>query len=315
MEKNRFVIYRVNKYLYVLVFISFLIANSINADEIGVDIFKDTPLDIECVIRFKNGDEITGEIIEKFKTGNNEYAIKFKTALGKTTVYDFQVADIRLKEEYYRHSHRLYLLPTAEPIVNNAFIGNFEMLLFYGGFGVSDWLSITGGTTIIPTLARNEQISTMNVKFTVYQEKFESMEGKASIALGGNLAFINHNNNFQHLYATATFTGAKSIITGSFFFKIGNENNYEVKFGREYLNLNYLNGSMGIGVGLDTKFTNWNDLHFIGELWNSDITAPSNTAVMLGLRLTNSKFSSDFGLAFFTQPFAIPVVSFAWTPF
>lgn len=306
-------------YLFNLFFLLLLSNISLYSEDIEIvskiNIFEELIIDQTYIIRLRNGDEITGIVSEKFTNDNDEYAIKFKTELGKTTIYDYQVADIRKKEDFYRHTHRVFLLPTAEPIGKNPFVGNFELLLFYGGVGVSDWLSITAGTTIVPTIRRDEQFSTMNVKLTVYDEKFDSMEGKASIAVGGNLAFINHNNNFQHLYAVASFTGYKSIITGGFFFKLGNQNNYEIKFGREFLNMNYLNGSMGVGIGLDSKFSNWNDIHFIGELWNSDIASPTNTAVLLGLRLANTKFSADFGLAFFTQPFAVPVFSFTWTPF
>ena len=237
--------------------------------------------DKEYVIRLKNGDIFSGFIVELVNDEEEGEGIKFKTALGKTTIYFFQIAEINLKEEFYKHTHRVFLLPTAEPISNNHFIGNFELLLFYGGFGISDIVSVTAGTTVVPTLNRDEQFSTLNLKFTVYNERFEDMEGKASIALGGNLAFINHNNNFQHLYAVASFTGPKSIITGGFFYKLGTQNNYELKFGREFLNANYFNGSFGVGLGLDTKFASSNDLHFIGELWNSDLAAPTNTAVLL----------------------------------
>ncbi|MFY8160821.1 MAG: hypothetical protein ACOVNU_05785 [Candidatus Kapaibacteriota bacterium] len=271
--------------------------------------------DKEYIIRLKNGDIFSGFIVELVTNEDEGDGIKFKTSLGKTNIYFFQIAEINLKEEYYRHNHRVFLLPTAEPISNNHFIGNFELLLFYGGFGIGDIVSVTAGTSVVPTLNRDEQFSTLNLKFTVYNERFEDMDSKAAIALGGNLAFINHNNNFQHLYAVASFTGPKSVLTGGFFYKLGTQNNYELKFGREFLNANYFNGSFGVGLGLDTKFASSNDLHFIGELWNSDIASPTNTAVLLGLRLNNTRFSADFGLAFFTQPFAVPVFSFVWTPF
>lgn len=279
----------------------------------------DISYDNEYIIKLKNGDIFSGFIVEKIENENadeNErLGIKFKTELGKTIIYDYQIAQIYLKESYYRHKHRVFLLPTAEPIKNDHFVGNYELLFFYGGVGIGDNISITAGTSVVPFINRDEQFSTMNLKVTVYDEKFESMEGKASIAVGGNLAFINHNNNFQHLYAVASFTGYKSILTGGFFYKLGTQDVYDLKFANERTPVTYFNGSMGLGLGLDTKFSNSNDLHFIGEMWNSDIANPTNTAVLLGLRLTNSKFSSDFGIMFFTQPFAVPVFSFVWTPF
>jgi hypothetical protein len=50
-------------------------------------------------------------------------------------------------------------------------------------------------------------------------------------------------------------------------------------------------------------------------LWNSDITKPSNSGILLGFRIGNSNVSADFGLAIFTTPYFIPFTSFVWTPF
>jgi len=302
----------------ILIFINLILFFNLNLSSEVLEKLE-ISYDKEYIIKLKNGDLFSGYIVEKIENDNakeNEgLGIKFKTELGKTIIYDYQISQIYLKESYYRHKHRVFLLPTAEPIKGDHFVGNYELLFFYGGVGIGDNISITAGTSVVPFINRNEQFTTMNLKVTVYDEKFESMEGKASIAVGGNLAFINHNNNFQHLYAVASFTSYKSILTGGFFYKLGNQDLYTLKFANERIPISYFNGSMGLGLGLDTKFSNSNDLHFIGEMWNSDIATPTNTAVLLGLRLTNSKFSSDFGIMFFTQPFAVPVFNFVWTPF
>ena len=88
-----------------------------------------------------------------------------------------------------------------------------------------------------------------------------------------------------------------------------------VKFDDNTINMKYENGNVGIALGLDTRIGSSRTLHFIGELWNSNITKPTNTAVLLGLRLAGQSVSADFGLAFFTQPFAAPFMSFVFTPF
>jgi hypothetical protein len=68
-------------------------------------------------------------------------------------------------------------------------------------------------------------------------------------------------------------------------------------------------------MGIDTEISGRHGLHFIGELWNSDVNQPTNSGVLLGLRLFNSGFSADFGVAFFMQPFVAPFASFVITPF
>ena len=75
------------------------------------------------------------------------------------------------------------------------------------------------------------------------------------------------------------------------------------------------NGAFGVGIGLDTRFPEMRNLHFVGELWNADITRPSNTDLYLGLRLGSTAVAMDFGLTIVPGPAAIPTVAFAWTPF
>jgi hypothetical protein len=99
------------------------------------------------------------------------------------------------------------------------------------------------------------------------------------------------------------------------FYKAGSDDYYKVRMGANSIDMNYADGSFGLGIGIDSRFSSMHDLHFIGELWNSDVTRPTHSAVMLGLRLCSSNFSADFGLSFFTQPFVAPFCSFVWTPF
>jgi hypothetical protein len=77
----------------------------------------------------------------------------------------------------------------------------------------------------------------------------------------------------------------------------------------------YEDGSFGLALGVDTHLSAWKDVRIIGELWNSNISKPTDTGVLLGVRLGNTKFSADFGLALFTSPFLLPFTSFSWTPF
>lgn len=279
-------------------------------------LFKDIKANekIEYYLRFKNGDEITGFISEIFDNKEDGEGIKFNTEFGKLTIYDFQISELRLKSELYRHTNRLYLMNTAEPIGSNHFVGNYELLFLYSGIGLADIASVNIGSSLIPGQS-NDQLSTVNIKLTVLNEPFESMDGKMVLAVGSSFAHINKNTEFLHFYGVSTFVGRRSNLSIGMFYKAGTNDIGIIKaFDKNYA-FTYGNGSFGLNVGLDTKFTESNDLHFIGELWNSDISKPTNTGILIGLRLANTKFSADFGMAMFTQPFVFPFISFVWTPF
>ncbi|MCX7736079.1 MAG: hypothetical protein N2319_05155 [Candidatus Kapabacteria bacterium] len=271
--------------------------------------------DYECVVRLKNGDIITGVITDVFNSENEGLGIKIITELGKATIYNNQIADVRIKDEYYRHNHRVFLLPTANPIKNNHFVGSFELLFLYLGAGISDFFSITAGRTIVPQVTSSQQISLINAKFTFLTMEFDSVARMVSLALGGNLGFANHNNRFQHLYVVSTIKLYKTELTGSVYYKVGSDDFNFIIYGNNMQELKYPNGSFGLGLGIDTEIPRMKGLHFIGELWNIDVERPTNTALMLGLRLCNTAVSADFGLALFTQPYIFPFVSFVWTPF
>lgn len=298
----------------ILLICFLLMTNFLRAEE---DIFKGIkPSETqEYIIRMKNGDLLTGTIVEMVSSPEDGDGIKFKTELGKATIYGFQIQEIRLKEENYRHSHKLFFLPTAEAIKDNYYISISELVLVNAGVGISDYFSITASRTLIPYINSDEQLTMFNAKATVLDMPFESTNGKMTVAVGVNYASLNDANKFYHFYGLATFRGDRSIFTTGIFYKNGSESFYTVKAKNEKFKVRYDDGSFGIALGLDTKFSNWHDIHFIGELWNSDISKPTNTGVLLGVRLSNTRFSADFGLAFFTQPLIAPFANFAWTPF
>ncbi len=268
----------------------------------------------EYYLRLKNGDELSGYIIEIIDNKEDGDGIRFKTEVGKAIIYDFQISELRLKSELYRHNNRLYFMNTAEPINNNHFIGNYELLFLYGGIGLVDVASINFGTSLVPGQT-NDQLTNLNIKFTLLNEPFESMDGKMTLALGSSYSHINKTTEFLHFYGVSTFSGKRSNLSIGLFYKAGLSDIGEIRVFDRLYPFTYGNGSFGLNLGLDTKFTESNDLHFIGELWNSDISKPTNTGILLGLRLTNTKFSADFGMAMFTQPFIAPFFSFVWTPF
>jgi hypothetical protein len=292
---------------------SFLLSSYLYADE---GILKNILPDRNkiYIIRLNNGDILSGYVVEAVSNSDEGDGIKFSTEIGTATIYEEQILEIREIENYYRHDHRIFLLPTANPIQNNHFIGNFELLLFYAGAGIGDMVSITAGRTFIPNIRSDQQITIGDIKVTLLNMDLNSNE-KFTFALGSNLGFVNDDNRLLHFYGVGTLNLSRSAVTAAIFYKAGSSDYNKVKIGGNAIDLWYPDGSFGIGLGLDTRFTKMHDLHFIGELWNSDVSKPTNTAVMLGLRLCSTKFSADFGLSFFTQPFVAPFCSFVWTPF
>jgi hypothetical protein len=262
-----------------------------------------------------NGDILTAKILDFEKSDSANYSISVQTPIGKTKVFSYEIAEVQPLEKYNRQSHRIYLLPTAEPIGQNHFIGDFEMLFLYGGVGISNFLSITAGTSIIPYIPLNDQISVANAKVTFLTLKGDTYLDKMSFALGGNYALINAENKLYHIYTSISITMPKTIASLSVFTKFGNHDVYAVHFDNNLFDMTYENGSFGIAAGLDTRFSTTKDIHFIGEVWNSDVAKPTNTAVLVGFRICNTTLSADFGVAITTSPFFIPFASFVWTPF
>lgn len=301
---------------FVVLIVFVLLYSTILADESLLDNILPNK-NILYVIKLKNGDLISGYVVEMVNHPEEGEGVKFSTELGTATIYGNQIELIKTYFDYYKHKHRIFLQPTAEPIGGDHFVGNFELLMFYAGFGIYDIASVTVGRTLIPSniSTSNQQLSVLNTKFTIFEMPLESPARKLSFAMGANLGFINDANRLVHFYGVGTFSMSRSNFSAVMFYKAGSKDRYPVRMGVNTLEMYYADGSFGLGIGIDSKFSTLHDLHFIGELWNSDVTRPTHSAVMLGLRLCSSNFSADFGLSFFTQPFIAPFCSFVWTPF
>lgn len=266
----------------------------------------------EYVVRLINGNILSGELID---FDENEAFIKLKTIIGNTKIFRNEIKEIRDIKEINRHSHRIFLQPTALPVSDNHFIGNYELGMVYFGFGISDFLSFTAGQTFIPTLRWEQQASLINAKVTFMNDRIPSIDANLALAGGVNVGFLNHDNRLLHYYFVGSYVGDKSILTASLYYKTGSDDVYTIKLEGEKQELVYPNGTFGIGLGLDTKFSEWTDVHFIGELWNNDVNKPTQTAILLGLRHANTRFAADFGIVFVTEPMVFPFISFTWTPF
>lgn len=274
----------------------------------------------EYVLRLSNGDLITGRFVEEITSEEFGKGVKFQTTFGIAPIYLFEIEEIRIEKKYYRHNHRHFIMPTAEPIGDDYFIGLFELAFLYGGFGITDYFSVTAGRSFVPYIGNDNQISVLNLKSTFLNKHFTNAEGESKgyllMAGGANLAWINDANRFRHYYVNSTFKGETSKLTLNLFYKNTGQELYTFNFGQAgSFDGTYGDGSIGVGLGVEDQFWNWRGVNIMLELWNPDFTRPSNTGVLLGFRTFNSKYSADFGLVFFTAPFAAPFVNFVFTPF
>ena len=290
------------------------VASALTDEELLKKVFDD---DETYLVRLINGDLLTGAIVEFTEDDEGAY-IRVGATIGRAKVYAKEIAWISTVDASYRHRHRGYLLPTAQPIRNDHFLALIEGVMPYAGFGIGEWFSMTGGRTLIPGINWSEQFSVVNMKFTVYKGPNGLIpEGEQYYALGVNGAWLNDVNFMGHIYGVATFTGKRTQASLMMFAKVAGEDVYTITGSNLFgpVNFGLSNGTFGVGIGLDTRFPEMRNLHFVGELWNADLTRPSNTALYLGLRLGSTAVAMDFGLTIIPGPAAIPTVAFAWTPF
>jgi len=290
------------------------VASALTDDELLAMEFDD---DATYIIRLENGDVLTGPIVE-FKEDSSGVFVRIAATIGRAKIYAHEIAWISTVQDAYRHRHRGYLLPTAQPIRNDHFIALIEGVMPYFGFGLGEWFSMTAGRTLIPGIDWGEQVSVVNMKFTVYKSDNGLVEdGEQYYALGINGGWLNDVNFMGHVYGVATFTGKRTQASLMMFAKVAGDDSYILTAGDFFgpVNFSLPNGTFGVGIGLDTRFPEMRNLHFVGELWNADLTRPSNTALYLGLRMTSTAVAMDFGFTIVPGPAIVPTVAFAWTPF
>ncbi|MGB9771843.1 MAG: hypothetical protein ACPLX7_07690 [Candidatus Kapaibacteriota bacterium] len=283
---------------------------------VGVNALDKNSFEIgECyVFRLVNGDVLEGTV-RSFESDEEGEGIQVESEIGIGTLYFSQIVEFFHCSKYYRSSHKYFFLPTAIGIGNNHFVGMLEAFFFYAGIGITDYFSLIAGRSLLPFAFSNQQISLINVKGSLPKLVFEDIFRELHIAFGGNIGFANNNNRFIHFYGVATALFFKTSLSTSIFYKMGSGDYYIFRYGANSVDVEYPDGAFGIALGLDSRLPTFKDLHIIGELWNIDIARPTHSGIFLGVRISNMKFTSDFGFAWFTQPFVVPIINFVWTPF
>ena len=202
----------------------------------------------------------------------------------------------------YRH----FIMPSAKAITGG-YAGFWELAFIQGGFGIGNFLSVSGGATILPTVAFKSQFAFLQVKATLAEE-----EG-VSFAVGANLLRMTSEHFYVHPFMVATLEMQNETrYTGLIFYKaVGDD--FPIVHVQPYgeFAFNY-GGSLGAGIGFDTPIKGIPNSRFIAEVWNHDLTTPSKVAILFAVRVESQHFSSDFGFMYFTLPLLTPVANFVW---
>ncbi len=266
------------------------------------------------LLRLVNGDLLEGVFVGEALVQDSLPAWRFRTLIGTATIARREIAE--LVEQDYRHLHRIFLQPTAEPIGPNAFLGLAGLFALYAGIGFQDWLSLVGARTLLPNIPADQQLWALNTKFTLLRSANVLMPGRVSLALGAQLSALNTVNQLLHLYGVASFTGERSHLSVLLMAKAAGPDMLTVRAGSwGSVTFGYATGALGLGIGLDVRLLSRRDLHLLAELWNSDIRSPSRTGLLLGIRLANTFVALDFGIFWFGYPYAIPAANAVCTPF
>ena len=273
-------------------------------------------VEAEYYVRLINGDVVSGPVTESGSDSVGSF-IRIKTPFGRARVYASEISWISLLELSYRARNRGLILPTANAIKGDHYIALVEGVLPMIGVGISDFLSVTAGRTLIPIIGWENQFSTVNIKGTVYEGENGLVEGGKQIyAFGINGAWMNDVNFIGHIYAVATFIGKRTSVSSIIHAKVAGKDLYTVNSGTlaNPFSFPFQNGTIGVAFMMDVRFPEMHDLHFLGELWNADLTRPAQSGLFLGLRQANTAVTFDFGLTIIPGPNVIPAIAISWTP-
>jgi hypothetical protein len=212
-----------------------------------------------------------------------------------------------------RDGYRHFIMPTGKPI-EGGYLGFWELAFMQAGVGFGDFLSLSGGFTIMPTVAFRSQIGFVQSKLTFFDDQ------GLSLSAGLNFLRLTSDNTFLHGFGVLTYeTPTKTRVTGMLFYKlttstpIGPDNPLIVVNVVPYGQFSFIyNSGLGGGLGLDTPLPDNPNVRFVGEIWNHDLSSPNKLGVIAAMRVESDRFSSDFGFMYFTLPLVAPVANFVW---
>ena len=202
--------------------------------------------------------------------------------------------------------HRHFIMPTGKAM-RGGFLGVWELAFFQAGYGFGDLISVTGGMTVMPTVAMPSQFMFLQAKATLADE------GGIAFAAGANLLRLTSEHIYTHGFIAGTAeTKDDSRYTAMLFYKFSG-NDFPIVTVIPYGQFQFsYGGSLGAGIGFDTPLKGVKNTRIVAEIWNHDLSVANKAAVLAAFRVEGEKFSSDFGLIYFTLPLIAPVANFVW---
>lgn len=199
---------------------------------------------------------------------------------------------------------RHFIMPTARPI-EGGYLGFWELGWLQAGGGLGA-ISLSGGFTVLPTVAFRSQIAFIQGKLTLYDDR------TIGLAAGINWLRLTSEFPYTHLFTVLTIeTDDHARYSGSVFYKLSGDDfphpNIEPYGAFQFT----YGGALGAALGMDMPIAS-SRMRFVAEAWNHDVSVPNKLAVLAALRLEEEDFSSDFGFMYFTLPMIAPVANFVW---
>jgi len=260
---------------------------------------------LEYIVQLESGDSFRGNVVM-----SGDSTLTIMTEFGRVTVPMRLIKEFIPVEGPYKRRPQHFLMPSASPNGPGFFVSNYELGFLYAGFGLGYGATVTAGATLVPTVSLKSQLYHVNVKFTL--ERSKEME----IAVGGTYTWFTTKFPYAHIYGVGTFPLGSGRYSAMVFYKASGEDEAPLEVigpGTDTTRFTlYYQGSLGAGFGFDTPAFGRDDMFWVGEIVNNDITKPENTVSMIGIRVTNEHLSADFGLALFTAPMIAPVTSFTY---
>ena len=261
---------------------------------------------LEYLVVLKGGDTFRGNVVsydDSTVTVRTEFN---KIRLPKSAIDEF----VKINGRYSRRPHH-FLMPSASPNGPGGFISNYELGFFYGGFGIGEAATITAGMTTVPGFSLSSQLYHIGTKVTVEQTD------DIALAVGATYTFFTTREPYAHLYGVGTFPVGTGRFSTMILYKVSGGERAPVRldgFGNDTTRFTlFYEGALGVALGFDAPLLGRDDMMVFAEIWNNDVTRPSNTASVLGVRLFNEDLSADFGVALISGPIVLPITSFTWT--
>ncbi|HVZ37915.1 MAG TPA: hypothetical protein VHI13_01465 [Candidatus Kapabacteria bacterium] len=261
---------------------------------------------LHYVVQMRNGDAFRGNLV-----GYTDSTLTIQTEFGIVTLRKSLVDAFQpIEGPVYRRRPNHFLMPSASPNGPGGFISNYELGFLYGGFGLGYGATITMGATVVPGLALSKQLYHIGAKFTVERG------ADYDIAVGAAYTFLTTDQPYAHIYGVGTLPIGSGRYSAMIFYRATGREDAPIAlqfyhYDTTRITIHY-NGSIGAALGFDAPAFSRDDISWVGEIWNNDITRPQNTVSMLGIRINNDHLSADFGLALFSAPFIVPLTSFTW---